>query len=103
MGPDNGQGSFPDRAFLVSRPARTVFQRTGRRSIQGTWFLLIGCLLILMVMVGTRLKRLPLTASLLYLGAGILLGPHGIGFLDVGILEHPRLWEHLTEVAVIIS
>lgn len=49
------------------------------------------------------LKRLPLSASLLYLIAGVIIGPLGIGLLVFDPLVESPLVEHLTEVAVSIS
>jgi sodium/hydrogen antiporter len=54
-------------------------------------------------LAGTRLKRLPLTTSILYLGAGLLLGRLGLGLIDLEIPEHGVFWEYLTEIAVLIS
>ena len=67
------------------------------------WFVIAGVLLIGMALAGTVLKRLPLTASMFYLGAGALLGPWGLGLLHVGALGDAGALERLTEIAVIIS
>ena len=67
------------------------------------WFLIAGVLLVTVAVAGALLKRLPLTASMFYLGAGVLLGPWGAGLLDLDALEDARLLEILTELAVIIS
>lgn len=65
------------------------------------WFLLIGLLLVAMALAGSVLKRLPLSASLLYLGVGFAVGRLGLGHLKP--LEHAALLERVTEAAVIIS
>ena len=67
------------------------------------WFVIAGALLIGMALAGTVLKRLPLTASMFYLTAGALLGPWGVGLLEVGALDDAGALERLTEIAVIIS
>jgi sodium/hydrogen antiporter len=67
------------------------------------WFVLAGTLLIGMALAGSVLKRLPLTASMFYLGAGALLGPWGAGLLRVDVIENAVLLERLTEIAVIVS
>ena len=67
------------------------------------WFVITGALLIGMALAGTVLKRLPLTASMFYLTAGALLGPWGVGLLDVDALDDASALERLTEIAVIIS
>jgi NhaP-type Na+/H+ or K+/H+ antiporter len=56
-----------------------------------------------MALAGTLLKRLPLSAALLYLLAGVALGPHGLGLIDLNLVRSPVLFERLTEVAVIVS
>ncbi|HZI16662.1 MAG TPA: cation:proton antiporter [Myxococcus sp.] len=65
------------------------------------WFLIIGLLLVAMALAGSVLKRLPLSASLLYLGVGFAVGRLGLGQLPP--LRHAALLERVTEVAVIIS
>jgi len=67
------------------------------------WFLILGALLIGFALFGTLLKRLPVTPSMFYLAAGALLGPWGIGLLQVDALDDTAMLEVLTEVAVIIS
>jgi len=65
------------------------------------WYLLIGALLVLMAIVGPRVKRLPLTTALLYLGIGLLIG--WMGWFRFEPLQHTALLERLSEVAVIVS
>ena len=67
------------------------------------WFLLIGVLLIGMALAGTLVKRLPLTTSLLYLGIGVILGPHVSGLLRVDPVADSAIVERLAEVAVIVA
>jgi NhaP-type Na+/H+ or K+/H+ antiporter len=67
------------------------------------WYVLIGVILITMALSTSVLQRLPLTTSLLYLAVGVILGPNGIGFVDIRIEDHTELLERLTELAVIVS
>ncbi|MGB5251371.1 MAG: cation:proton antiporter [Sedimenticolaceae bacterium] len=67
------------------------------------WSLSIGLLLITLVLSGTFLKRLPLSTAMLYLAAGVVLGPIGWAVLVIHPLNHALLLERLTEVAVLIS
>jgi NhaP-type Na+/H+ or K+/H+ antiporter len=67
------------------------------------WALIIGVLLILMVLSGTLLKRLPLSTAMLYLAAGFVLGPAGWAVLTPHPLIHTVLLERVAEVAVLIS
>ena len=67
------------------------------------WFLIIGILLIGMALTASVLKRLPLTTSILYLGAGLLLGPAALGLIRLDPVAQSALLERVTEVAVIVS
>ena len=67
------------------------------------WFLVAGALLIGMALTGAVLKRLPLTSSMFYLGAGVLLGPAGIELFRVDPIDDATVVEHVTEIAVIVS
>ena len=67
------------------------------------WYIVAGLLLVAMALGGTLLKRLPLSASLLYLLAGVGLGPWGVGLIQTDLIRSPVLFERVTEVAVIIS
>ena len=66
-------------------------------------YIIVGLLLVFMALAGTRLKRLPLTTSLLYLLAGIGMGPWGLGLIRVDPVESSALLERATEFAVIVS
>jgi NhaP-type Na+/H+ or K+/H+ antiporter len=65
--------------------------------------LIIGLVLVGMALAGSVLKRLPLTASMFYLVVGVLIGPAGLGLLDLEPIAASALLEHVTEIAVIIS
>jgi sodium/hydrogen antiporter len=58
---------------------------------------------MLMALLGSWVKRLPLTSSMIYLGIGVLLGPLAMGVVEVDPLESAEMLEHLTELAVIVS
>lgn len=66
-------------------------------------FLVAGLILVSMALVGTVLKRLPLSASMLYLLAGIAIGPIGIDLLDFNALREDGIVERVAEITVIIS
>jgi sodium/hydrogen antiporter len=67
------------------------------------WMLIIGALLVIMAMSGSILQRLPLSTSMLYLAAGFLIGPAGIGLLSVDPSRHAAFIERAAEIAVLIS
>ena len=67
------------------------------------WYLIIGVLLVVVTLTGTLTKRLPVTLAMLYLGAGLILGPLGFGVANVEAIGQAGLLELLSELAVIVS
>lgn len=67
------------------------------------WYLVLGGLLIAIAMVASVVKHLPLTTTMLYLVVGFVLGVSGVRALILDPLDHARLLEHLTELAVTVS
>ena len=66
-------------------------------------FVIIGLLLVGMAITGSVLQRLPLSTAMLYILAGIALGPFGIGLIDLDPVNDAELIERLAEIAVIVS
>ncbi|MBS1160667.1 MAG: sodium/proton antiporter, family [Proteobacteria bacterium] len=67
------------------------------------WALIIGALLITMALAGSLLKRLPLSASMLYLAVGYGLGSAGWGLMTPNPRLMPLLLERVAEIALLIS
>lgn len=67
------------------------------------WFLITGTLLLLMVLIGTVLKRLPISTAIIYLLIGVALGLYGVGYLRIDPLASAAALEHISEIAVLIS
>ena len=69
------------------------------------WFIITGFLLTFMALAASVLKRLPLSASLLYLAAGLLVGPLGLGMLTLDPLGEGEVEfiERLSETVVVLS
>ena len=67
------------------------------------WALIVGALLITMALSGTSLKRLPLSTAMLYLAAGVGLGPAGLALMAPDPLADSVMLERASEVAVLIS
>jgi sodium/hydrogen antiporter len=65
------------------------------------WYLIVGILLVALVLTGARIKRLPLTTAMVYLGVGWLLG--WLGWIRFDPLASNPWLEHLSEIAVILS
>lgn len=64
---------------------------------------LTGVLLLLMALSSAYLRRLPITTSTVYLAAGILISSSGLGLVNINFIEWKSVFEHLTEIAVIVS
>jgi len=71
--------------------------------IYAIWALVIGTLLTTMALSGTLLRRLPLSASMLYLAVGYALGPAGWGLMSPDPLRNSIALERVAELAVLIS
>ncbi len=68
------------------------------------WFLAAGVVLVAMALAGSVLRRLPLSASMIYLAAGAVLGPLGLGMIIIDpVGGGSGLLEVVSEVAVILS
>ncbi len=67
------------------------------------WFLLVGGLLLVMGLTSAALKRLPITAAIIYLAVGMLVGPTVLNVFHFNPLKQSALLQVLTEVAVLIS
>lgn len=65
------------------------------------WYLVVGVLLLLMVVLGRRLQRLPVSTAMLYLAFGYALAWSGA--LAIDPVKHRAWLERLSEVAVIVS
>ena len=69
----------------------------------GLWFLIIGVLLLGIALVGSYVKRVPLSTAILYLAVGYVLGPQGSGLIEIDLIRQAAFIERVTEVAVIVS
>lgn len=68
------------------------------------WFLAVGVVLVAMALASSVLRRLPLSSSMIYLAAGAILGPLGLGMIIIDPLGGGSgLLEVVSEVAVILS
>lgn len=67
------------------------------------WFLIVGGMFVAMGVASSLFKRLPLTGAMLYLAAGVALGPSTGGLLDLDIERDASLVRLLSEVALLAS
>ena len=65
--------------------------------------LIFGALLIFMGLIGSSLKRLPLSAAMVYLGIGFLIGPAGTGFLSLTLPDDVTHLRIAAEIGLLIS
>ncbi len=64
---------------------------------------LVGALLLLMALSSAYLRRLPITTSAIYLALGLLVSPIGLELININFVEWRAWFEHLTEIAIILS
>lgn len=67
------------------------------------WFMFVGGLLLVMGLTSSLLKRSSVTAAIVYLAVGLLLGPTVLNLFHFNPLKESALLEVLTEVVVLIS
>jgi NhaP-type Na+/H+ or K+/H+ antiporter len=67
------------------------------------WLALGGALLVLMALGGSLLSRMPVSTSMIYLLAGLAVGPLGLALAAPDPLAHTVLLEHVTEIIVLLS
>ncbi|RFP19337.1 MULTISPECIES: sodium:proton antiporter [unclassified Duganella] len=67
------------------------------------WFLLVGCLMLARGLAASTIAKSPFTSAIVYLGAGILLGPTALNIFGFDPKLQSALLEVLTEVALLIS
>ncbi|WP_286954096.1 MULTISPECIES: sodium:proton antiporter [unclassified Pseudomonas] len=67
------------------------------------WVAMLGAVLLLLALTSSYLRWIPVTTSVMCLGLGNVLGPAGLGLLQLDLGQSSRWMEHLTEVAVLFS
>lgn len=67
------------------------------------WMALVGALLLLMALSSSYLRQVPISTSFIYMIIGIAVSPALFGVATVDFETNAVFFEHLTEVAVIIS
>ena len=68
-----------------------------------TWFIVAGAVALLMTYVSGRVRRMPLSAAIIYLGIGYLLGPNVFGLLAVDPRTQSHIIEAVTEIVIVVS
>ncbi|MEO8626575.1 MAG: sodium:proton antiporter [Betaproteobacteria bacterium] len=67
------------------------------------WYLVVGVLLLLMVVLQSTVRKLPVSPAILYLLIGISLGPEIVGLIDLDPLRDTSLLKTGSELCVLIS
>ncbi|MBC7993900.1 MAG: cation:proton antiporter [Rhizobacter sp.] len=67
------------------------------------WLTLGGAILVVMALSGSMLSRMPVSTSMLYLLAGLALGPLGLALAAPTPFDNTKLLEHVTEIIVLLS
>ncbi len=67
------------------------------------WFLIVGAVFVFMGVAATTLRRLPVSAAMVYVAVGYGLGPPGLDLLHLDMIADARLLRRLTEVALLVS
>jgi NhaP-type Na+/H+ or K+/H+ antiporter len=67
------------------------------------WCLFVGVLLVSVSASRHWIAKLPLSASIMYLLAGFVLGPASLDLLTVDVEDTAPWLERLSEVAVLVS
>ena len=91
---------YPDGAF--SRASGSLRDGLSLMSFS-LWLLFSGLLMVSVALTGNTLGRLPVTAAIVYLLAGYVLGPAAVNILRPDPLLYAVLLERVTEIAMLIS
>jgi sodium/hydrogen antiporter len=67
------------------------------------WYFVLGGLLIAIALVGSIVRHLPLTTTILYLLVGLAFGPLWLDVLHLDPLRHAALLERVAEMALLVS
>jgi sodium/hydrogen antiporter len=67
------------------------------------WVALVSAVLLTVALTSAYIRHMPITTSALYLLLGVVIGPVGVGLIGVDFVENRVVFEHLTELAVIVS
>jgi NhaP-type Na+/H+ or K+/H+ antiporter len=67
------------------------------------WVLVISALLLFMGLGSPYVSRLPLSAPMVYVGIGVLLGPVGFGVLRMDPLVQTTVFYRMAEITVVIA
>jgi sodium/hydrogen antiporter len=67
------------------------------------WMIIGGAISLVMAYASGRLRRAPLSTSIVYLAAGYVLGPNVLGILDIDPKANSQVILGITEIVIVIS
>ena len=67
------------------------------------WMALVSAVLLTIALTSAYIRHMPITTAALYLILGVAIGPVGFGLVSVDFVGGSVFFEHLTELAVIVS
>ncbi len=67
------------------------------------WYIIVGVAFTAMALLASFIRRMPLTTAIPYLILGWIVGPHGLGYLQLDPFMHARAVQTVAEVSIIIS
>lgn len=67
------------------------------------WMALVSAVLLTVALTSAYIRHMPVTTSALYLALGLSIGPAGFGLIGVDFVGNATAFEHMTEIAVIVS
>ncbi len=67
------------------------------------WMALVSAVLLAIALTSAYIRHMPVTTSALYLALGVAIGPVGFGLVSIDFVGGSVFFEHLTELAVIVS
>ena len=93
----------PFPAPRAERPTTTMDPRMDNALTNAQWFFLVGGLLLFRGLVSPLIRNLAVTSAIIYLAAGLVVGPTGLNLFHLNPLRESALLEMVTETAVLIS
>ncbi len=85
----------------IVKPVKDMSMRVSMSFL--TWIGLAGCVMLIMALSSAYLRRLPVTSSGIYLALGIAISPAWLDLIKIDFVSESVFFEHLTEIAVIVS
>ncbi|HEV3431251.1 MAG TPA: cation:proton antiporter [Paraburkholderia sp.] len=70
---------------------------------EALWFLIVGVLLMFVALARGPIARLPLTGAMIYLVAGVIVGPGVLGLVNADLAQSVRTLTVIAEAGLVVS